>query len=72
MILNQFVAASSDSVKLYLIPQISNRPLNQTISATGIFLYHIAKNPHVQRRAQEEIDQVVGNARLPDARPALY
>jgi cytochrome P450 len=43
------------------------------VSATGIFLYLVAKNPHVQKKAQEEIDCVVGNGRLPDAndRPDL-
>ena len=29
-------------------------------------MYLIGKNPHVQRKAQEEIDRVVGNSRLPD------
>ncbi len=30
-------------------------------------MYLIAKNPHVQKRAQEEIDRVIGHNRLPDA-----
>jgi hypothetical protein len=36
-------------------------------------LYLIAQNPHVQRKAQEEIDHVVGTGRLPDVnnRPDL-
>jgi cytochrome P450 len=43
------------------------------VSATGIFLYLIAKNPHVQKKAQEEIDRVVCSGRLPDVndRPDL-
>lgn len=38
---------------------------NQTVSATGLFLYLIAQNPHVQRKAQEEIVRVIGHNRLP-------
>jgi len=57
----------------FLNSEISNCLFNQTISATGIFLYLIAKNPQVQRKAQEEIDRVVGTSRLPDVndRPDL-
>ena len=53
--------------------ECSNCPFNQTVSATGIFLYLITKNPCVQRKAQEEIDRVIGNGRLPDVndRPDL-
>ena len=49
-----------------MILEYSNCLLYQSMSTTGIFLYLIAKNPHVQRKAQEEIDRVVGNGRLPD------
>ncbi|KAF9553648.1 cytochrome P450 [Agrocybe pediades] len=37
-----------------------------TISATGTFFYLMATNPDVQRKAQAEIDLVVGSRRLPD------
>lgn len=67
--------AASDTVCRYLrfISEIPNFLLNQTVSATGTFLYLIAENPHVQRKAQEEIDHVVRNGRLPDVndRPDL-
>src|SRR5260221_451205 len=57
----------------FLNSEISNCLFNQTISATGIFLYLMAKNPQVQRKTQEEIDRVVGTSRLPDVndRPDL-
>ncbi|KAF8959261.1 cytochrome P450 [Flammula alnicola] len=44
-----------------------------TISATGTLLYAMAIHPEIQRKAQEEIDRVVGSARLPDFgdRPSL-
>ncbi|KAJ3503006.1 hypothetical protein NLJ89_g8629 [Agrocybe chaxingu] len=44
-----------------------------TESATGTFFYAMAKNPHVQKKAQAEIDRVVGANRLPDFtdRPSL-
>ena len=29
-------------------------------------MYLIAKHPHVQQKAQEEIDHVIGHSRLPD------
>jgi len=43
------------------------------VSATGIFFYLIVKHPEVQRKAQEEIDRVVGSGRLPEVsdRPDL-
>ncbi|KAF9562107.1 cytochrome P450 [Agrocybe pediades] len=37
-----------------------------TISTTKAFFYFMAKHPNVQRKAQAEIDRVVGNKRLPD------
>jgi len=36
-----------------------------TISAAGTFLYLIATHPQVQRKAQEEIDRVMGSSHLP-------
>ncbi|KAF8959259.1 cytochrome P450 [Flammula alnicola] len=44
-----------------------------TISATGTVFYAMAIHPEVQKKAQEEIDRVVGSARLPDFgdRPSL-
>ncbi|PPQ72828.1 hypothetical protein CVT26_003337 [Gymnopilus dilepis] len=44
-----------------------------TIAATNSFIYFMAIHPEIQRKAQTEIDQVVGNSRLPDFddRPAL-
>ncbi|CAA7263056.1 unnamed protein product [Cyclocybe aegerita] len=37
-----------------------------TISATATFFYTMAISPEVQKKAQAEIDRVVGNHRLPD------
>ncbi|TFY54698.1 hypothetical protein EVJ58_g8706 [Rhodofomes roseus] len=36
-----------------------------TVSAINSFLIIVAQHPEIQRRAQSEIDQVVGHARLP-------
>ena len=38
----------------------------QISSATKTFFYLMALHPNVQMKAQEEIDRVVGNKRLPD------
>jgi len=40
-------------------------PLLQTISATSTFFYLLATNPDAQKKAQEELDRVVGHKRLP-------
>jgi cytochrome P450 len=40
----------------------------QTSSAVKTFFYSMALNPEIQKKAQEEIDRVVGNQRLPDFR----
>ncbi|KAF8741069.1 hypothetical protein AX14_005971 [Amanita brunnescens Koide BX004] len=37
-----------------------------TSTAVQTFFYSIALNPEIQKKAQEEIDRVVGNQRLPD------
>lgn len=37
----------------------------QTISATRTFFYTMAANPDVQRKAQAELDRVIGSKRLP-------
>ncbi|KAF8872237.1 cytochrome P450 [Infundibulicybe gibba] len=44
-----------------------------TVSAVGTFFYAMATNPDVQRKAQSEIDMVIGNGRLPEPsdRPSL-
>ncbi|KAJ3515357.1 hypothetical protein NLJ89_g1809 [Agrocybe chaxingu] len=44
-----------------------------TSSALGTFFYAMAAHPHVQKKAQEEIDLVVGSHRLPhwDDRPFM-
>ncbi|KAF8953631.1 cytochrome P450 [Flammula alnicola] len=44
-----------------------------TISATGTLLYVLAVHPEIQRKAQAEIDRVVGQDRLPnfEDRPSL-
>ena len=38
----------------------------QTSSAIKTFFYSMALHPEIQKKAQEEIDRVVGNQRLPD------
>lgn len=38
----------------------------QTWSSIEIFLLAILLNPHVQKKAQSEIDRVLGNRRLPE------
>lgn len=38
----------------------------QTSSAIKTFFYYMALHPEIQKKAQEEIDRVVGNQRLPD------
>ena len=38
----------------------------QTSSAIKTFFYSLALHPEIQKKAQEEIDRVVGNQRLPD------
>ena len=38
----------------------------QTVSALGSFFLAMVLNPDVQRKAQRELDQVVGPHRLPD------
>jgi cytochrome P450 len=66
--------ASSDTVcERAVYCECSNCPSHQTVSAAGIFLYLMAKNPRVQWKAQEEIDRVIGSGRLPDVndRPDL-
>ncbi|KAF8973003.1 cytochrome P450 [Flammula alnicola] len=44
-----------------------------TVSTSGTFFYQMAIHPEVQKKAQEEIDRVVGSERLPDFedRPSL-
>ncbi|KJA29523.1 hypothetical protein HYPSUDRAFT_524598 [Hypholoma sublateritium FD-334 SS-4] len=44
-----------------------------TIAVTSTFFYLMAKHPEVQRKAQAEIDQIIGSTRLPefDDRPSL-
>ncbi|KAF9553649.1 cytochrome P450 [Agrocybe pediades] len=37
-----------------------------TISVTGAFMFFMVTNPDLQRKAQAEIDRVVGSNRLPD------
>ncbi|KAF8883612.1 cytochrome P450 [Gymnopilus junonius] len=37
-----------------------------TISSTQSFFYLMAVNPQIQRKAQAEIDRVIGHSRLPD------
>ncbi|KAF8880418.1 cytochrome P450 [Infundibulicybe gibba] len=39
-----------------------------TASSVGTFFYAMATNPGAQRKAQEEIDAVIGNDRLPELR----
>ena len=37
----------------------------QTVAAITTFFLCMMQNPEVQRKAQEEIDSVIGNGRLP-------
>lgn len=37
----------------------------QTVTAVGHFIIAMIQYPHVLKKAQEEIDRVVGNDRLP-------
>jgi cytochrome P450 len=59
---------ASDSVRnvVFRFLDVSDFPCNQIVSATGTFLYVIAKYPHVQRKAQEEIDRVVSKNCIPE------
>ena len=45
----------------------------KTMTAILVFCYEIMKHPEVFKKAQEEIDLVIGNSRLPDFedRPSL-
>jgi cytochrome P450 len=40
--------------------------ISQTVSAVMTFILAMTLYPEVQRKAQAEIDQIVGNSRLPD------
>lgn len=40
----------------------------QTVSAMSSFIMHMMFHPDVQKKAQEEIDRVVGKARLPSVK----
>ena len=42
------------------------QPLFQTISANGSFFYYMAKYPDIQKKAQAEIDRIIGSHRLPN------
>ncbi|PPQ81709.1 hypothetical protein CVT25_013439 [Psilocybe cyanescens] len=55
-----YVIASTSILRINL-PGASDT----TISATGTFLYTMAVNPDVQKKAQSEIDRVIGSNRLP-------
>ena len=41
-------------------------PINQTGSTLTTFLFCMVNNPEVFKKAQEEIDRVIGNDRLID------
>lgn len=60
-------------VKLVTMPILIKLMSPQTVSAFGWFIYAMLLHPEVQRKAQEQIDAVVGNGRLPDFsdRPSL-
>ena len=40
--------------------------ISQTVSAVLTFILAMTLYPEVQRKAQAEVDQIVGNSRLPD------
>jgi cytochrome P450 len=39
--------------------------LTQTVSSIGTFIYAMTCHPLAQKKAQEEIDSIIGNQRLP-------
>ncbi|KAH8100404.1 cytochrome P450 [Cristinia sonorae] len=67
----------SDDVMMRCAPQLLTGGSDTIISLTSTFLLAILHNPEVQIRAQAEIDQVIGNERIPtykdkDSLPYVY
>lgn len=60
-------------VRRSLYPRGNYLIIKQAISATQTFFYLIATHPHVQCKAQAELDSYIGSTRLPnfDDRPFL-
>ncbi|KAF9232733.1 cytochrome P450 [Melanogaster broomeanus] len=67
-------AGGAETVSLLIRSQIDEvENIHQTSSSVGIFFLAMVLYPEAQRRAQAEIDAVVGNDRLPtfEDRPAM-
>jgi cytochrome P450 len=59
--------AGSDTVSIFFLQDFGLvTDGKQTSSAIKTFFYYMALHPEIQKKAQEEIDRVVGNQRLPD------
>lgn len=57
---------SSSTLLLHNKPdRFSYMPLSQTVSSMATFFLVMTLHPQVQRKAQEEIDRVIGTHRLP-------
>lgn len=68
-------AGGADTVRLRILlaALVRDSYVPQTVSALGTFILAMLLHPEVQRRAQEQLDTVVGSGRLPDLsdRPSL-
>ena len=73
---NSMYGASIDTVSQhpsFLVACLMSDSVGKTVTALSNFLFAIMQNPDIQRKAQEEIDAVVGTDRLPTFadRPSL-
>ncbi|KAI0352117.1 cytochrome P450 [Trametes cingulata] len=72
-ILKQAVSEEEKSIALYSSVSLTGGAFDTMTSITMTFFVAMMRFPHVQRKAHEEIDRVVGRCRLPTAadRPSL-
>ena len=63
--LNTFLSAAVETVSQYYANQFHNLFQTQSSSPLEMFIYIASKFPEAQKRAQAEIDRVIGNDRLP-------